>query len=151
MNCNCGHKRRMSTKKFRRRQTRPGAVVQTSNACYSSSTATRQKRHTRQSRGMYGRYRSNHRKTSTVDATNPLVGLDDRTSMLVNLSKALIASPKNFGPDGRPGNMLDFLEPESIVEGSIRKVPLAALWQILIGGLNPIWPASRHPCRCFFR
>ncbi len=35
------------------------------------------------------------------------------------------------------------MESESIVEGSIRKVPLAALWQVLIDGLNPVWPASR--------
>ncbi|SJL10048.1 related to protein urg3 [Armillaria ostoyae] len=82
-------------------------------------------------------------KHMQVDATNPLVGLDGRTSLLINLSKALTARSKFFGPDGRPGNMLDFLESESIVEGSIRKVPLAALWQVLIDGLNPVWPASR--------
>ena len=28
------------------------------------------------------------------------------------------------------------------MEGSTRLVPLAALWHILIDGLNPIWPAS---------
>lgn len=38
---------------------------------------------------------------------------------------------------------LDFLERESKVEGSTRLVPLAALWHVLIDGLNPIWPASR--------
>lgn len=38
---------------------------------------------------------------------------------------------------------LDFLEHESIVEGSVRIVPIAALWHALIYGLNSIWPPSR--------
>ncbi len=45
-------------------------------------------------------------KHMQVDATNPLVGLDGRTSLLINLSKALTTSRNFFGPDGRPGNML---------------------------------------------
>jgi len=78
-----------------------------------------------------------------VSASNPLVGLEGRTSLLRNLGNALLASPELFGDDGRPGNMLDFLERESKMEGSTRLVPLAALWHVLIDGLNPIWPASR--------
>lgn len=34
----------------------------------------------------------------------------------------------------------DFLQTESKAEGSVRRVPLAALWTVLIDGLNPIWP-----------
>ncbi|KAJ3766899.1 hypothetical protein FB446DRAFT_362403 [Lentinula raphanica] len=78
-----------------------------------------------------------------VSESNPIVGLEGRTSLLRNLSDALSASPELFGSDGRPGNMLDFLEKESKLEGSTRLVPLAALWHVLIDGLNPIWPASR--------
>lgn len=29
------------------------------------------------------------------------------------------------------------------MDGNIRVIPLAALWHVLIEGLNPIWP-SRH-------
>ncbi|KAF5379000.1 hypothetical protein D9757_009101 [Collybiopsis confluens] len=94
-----------------------------------------------------------------VSDSNPLVGLEGRTSLLRNLSDALRASPELFGDDGRPGNMLgksfpnaekssthsfvDYLERESKTEGSTQLVPLAALWHVLIDGLNPIWPASR--------
>jgi len=39
--------------------------------------------------------------------------------------------------------MIDFLESESIADGSSRRVPLAALWHILIAGLTPIWPQDR--------
>ncbi|KAJ7594112.1 hypothetical protein C8J56DRAFT_1002096 [Mycena floridula] len=80
-----------------------------------------------------------------VSATNPIAGLEGRTSLLVNLGKALKESPDLFGKDGRPGNMLDYLESQSIQESgqSGRSVPLVALWHVLIDGFNPIWPASR--------
>ncbi|KAJ4480224.1 hypothetical protein J3R30DRAFT_3876069 [Lentinula aciculospora] len=78
-----------------------------------------------------------------VSESNPLIGLDGRTSLLRNLSNALSASPELFGEDGRPGNMLDFLERESKIQGHTTLVPLSALWHVLIDGLNSIWPASR--------
>ncbi|KAG5644913.1 hypothetical protein DXG03_007465 [Asterophora parasitica] len=79
-----------------------------------------------------------------VSATNPMVGLEGRTSLLTNLSAALKASPEFFGADGRPGNIVDFLESESRIDtDGTRVVPVAALWHALIEGLNPIWP-SRH-------
>jgi hypothetical protein len=37
----------------------------------------------------------------------------------------------------------DFLYAESQAHGDTRRVPIAALWHVLIDGLNPIWPASR--------
>jgi len=39
--------------------------------------------------------------------------------------------------------MIDFLESESIADGATRRVPLAALWHLLITGLAPIWPQDR--------
>ncbi|KZV67351.1 DUF1688-domain-containing protein [Peniophora sp. CONT] len=78
-----------------------------------------------------------------VSAANPMVGLDGRASLLVNLSKALKQSPEFFGAEGRPGNMIDFLEGESKMEGDVRLVPIAALWHVLISGLAPIWPTDR--------
>lgn len=41
-----------------------------------------------------------------VGESNPMVGLEGRTSLLVNLSDALKANPQFFGEDGRPGNMV---------------------------------------------
>ncbi|KAF8963516.1 hypothetical protein BDZ97DRAFT_1820279 [Flammula alnicola] len=83
-------------------------------------------------------------KTATamqVSESNPMVGIEGRASLLFNLSKALKASPQFFGTDGRPGNLIDFLETESKAEGSTRAVPIAALWTALVDGLNPIWPS----------
>lgn len=78
-----------------------------------------------------------------VEASNPMVGLEGRASLLKNLSRALKQNPVFFGDEGRPGNILDYLETESILDGKTRRVPLAALWHVLITGLAPIWPSDR--------
>ncbi|KAH9990213.1 DUF1688-domain-containing protein [Russula compacta] len=78
-----------------------------------------------------------------VTSDNPMVGLEGRASLLVNLSHALKSNPTFFGAEGRPGNMIDFLESESIADGPNRRVPLAALWHALVSGLAPIWPTDR--------
>ena len=42
-----------------------------------------------------------------VDASsNPMDGLEGRTSLLINLADALKASTDYFGPDARPGNLI---------------------------------------------
>lgn len=46
-----------------------------------------------------------------VDDSNPMVGIEGRSSLLFSLGKALKASPEFFGSDGRPGNLIgmDFI------------------------------------------
>ncbi|KAI0628934.1 DUF1688-domain-containing protein [Trametes polyzona] len=79
-----------------------------------------------------------------VSEANPMVGLEGRTSLLVNLSKALKANETYFGTSARPGNLVDFLEAGAIqAEGGKRRVHVFALWTALIDGLAPIWPATR--------
>ncbi|KAF8273578.1 hypothetical protein EI94DRAFT_1769123 [Lactarius quietus] len=78
-----------------------------------------------------------------VSSDNPMVGLEGRASLLVNLSRALKANAPFFGVEGRPGNMIDYLESESIADGPSRRLPLAALWHVLVSGLAPIWPKDR--------
>ncbi|KAJ7120249.1 hypothetical protein C8R44DRAFT_831831 [Mycena epipterygia] len=78
-----------------------------------------------------------------VTPENPLVGLEGRTSLLTNLSTALRAHPEFFGADARPGNLVDFLEAQSLLSGEQRHVPIAAFWHALIVGLQPIWPPAR--------
>ncbi|KAI1789584.1 hypothetical protein LXA43DRAFT_1020264 [Ganoderma leucocontextum] len=78
-----------------------------------------------------------------VSDANPIVGLEGRSSLLANLSKALLANTTYFGAAGRPGHIVDFLESESIAEGELRRVHIFALWTALIEGLAPIWPATR--------
>ena len=41
-----------------------------------------------------------------VSSDNPMVGLEGRASLLVNLSRALKSNPTFFGAEGRPGNMI---------------------------------------------
>ncbi len=41
-----------------------------------------------------------------VSSINPMVGLEGRASLLVNLSHALKSNPTFFGAEGRPGNMI---------------------------------------------
>ncbi|KAI0795601.1 hypothetical protein C8Q75DRAFT_803467 [Abortiporus biennis] len=76
-----------------------------------------------------------------VSSANPMVGIEGRTSLLLNLSGALKASPQFFGATARPGNLIDFLESQSIPSESSRKVHISSLWGALIEGLSPIWPA----------
>ncbi|KAI0080486.1 DUF1688-domain-containing protein [Panus rudis PR-1116 ss-1] len=78
-----------------------------------------------------------------VSDANPMVGIEGRASLLQNLSKALKANASFFGSDARPGNLIDFLESESISSGSTRRVHISSLWGALIEGLSPIWPATR--------
>ncbi|KZT22894.1 DUF1688-domain-containing protein [Neolentinus lepideus HHB14362 ss-1] len=76
-----------------------------------------------------------------VTKTNPMVGIEGRSSLLANLSQALRKNIEFFGEDGRPGNLLDFLESNSRVSGSGRHVHVSSLWYVLMEGLSSIWPA----------
>ncbi|KAG1810993.1 hypothetical protein EV424DRAFT_1421036 [Suillus variegatus] len=69
-----------------------------------------------------------------VSDTNPMVGLSGRTSLLES-------NPRFFGTDARPGNIIDFLESESKLDGSSLRVHISSLWGVLLEGLAPIWPA----------
>ncbi|KAG8695358.1 hypothetical protein FRC08_007876 [Ceratobasidium sp. 394] len=78
-----------------------------------------------------------------VSASNPMSGLEGRSNLLANLGNALSASPEMFGADGRPGNMLDFLQKEGRNKDGKTYVNMSVLWHVLIEGLAPIWPATR--------
>ncbi|KAH7337848.1 DUF1688-domain-containing protein [Rhizoctonia solani] len=78
-----------------------------------------------------------------VSASNPMSGLEGRSNLLANLGGALAASPEMFGPDGRPGNLLEFIEKQGKNKDSKTHVHISALWHVLIEGLAPIWPATR--------
>jgi Protein of unknown function (DUF1688) len=41
-----------------------------------------------------------------VTESNPMVGIDGRTSLLYNLGSALKSNPTFFGQDARPGNLI---------------------------------------------
>ncbi|KDN44340.1 hypothetical protein RSAG8_05604, partial [Rhizoctonia solani AG-8 WAC10335] len=78
-----------------------------------------------------------------VSASNPMSGLEGRSNLLANLGGALTASPEIFGPDARPGNLLEFIEKQGRNKDGKTYVHISALWHVLIEGLAPIWPATR--------
>lgn len=94
-----------------------------------------------------------------VTEYNPLAGLEGRAGLLSRLADALL-NPKYFGQSSRPGNMLgklsncfyvDIADPpdyllshETTLASSIPIVALPILWDVLMDGLGPIWPASRN-------
>jgi len=78
-----------------------------------------------------------------VTSDNPIDGLDGRTKLLVRLGDALL-NQDIFGPEARPGNMLDYLlsHPSTHVH-SVPIIPIPTLWTTLVDGLSTIWPSTR--------
>ncbi|KAH6626500.1 hypothetical protein B0J18DRAFT_142569 [Chaetomium sp. MPI-SDFR-AT-0129] len=74
---------------------------------------------------------------------NEMAGVEGRAHLLIRLGRAL-ENKEFFGDDGRPGNMLDHIlsHPSTQASSSII-VPMPVLWNVLINGLDPIWPPSR--------
>ncbi|KAL7416831.1 DUF1688-domain-containing protein [Mrakia frigida] len=77
-----------------------------------------------------------------VTDSNPMSGLEGRSQLLLNLAVALEASPEIFGtgPEARPGNMLDFLSSSPSFDQSVH---VSSLWNIVMDGFGPVWPAAR--------
>lgn len=77
-------------------------------------------------------------------AGNELAGLEGRTQVLLRLGDALAAKPELFGEEGRPGNLVDYLLAHPTTQASSTPVViLPVLWNALMTGLTPIWPATR--------
>ncbi|KDF00022.1 uracil phosphoribosyltransferase [Mycolicibacterium aromaticivorans JS19b1 = JCM 16368] len=69
-----------------------------------------------------------------VDDTNPLVGLDGRVAILHRLGAVTAADPEVFGPEGRPGGLVD------AVGGSSARA--SELLSTVLNSLAPIWPGG---------
>ncbi|KZS96733.1 DUF1688-domain-containing protein [Sistotremastrum niveocremeum HHB9708] len=76
-----------------------------------------------------------------VSPTNEMAGIEGRAELLIKLSKALSSYPEFFGPDGRPGHIINFLQKNSRVDEGTTKIHIATLWHILMTALAPIWPS----------
>ena len=79
-----------------------------------------------------------------VNSENPIDGLEGRTNLLIRLADALTEHVEIFGPETRPGNMLDYLisHPSTQI-AAVPIVPLPTLWSTLMDGLSTIWPNTR--------
>lgn len=85
-----------------------------------------------------------------------MTGLEGRAGLLIRLGEALEARPEVFkDPQGvfRPGNMVDYLYPDSTNEipteteteptgSATKKIQVGKLWEVVMDGFGPIWPAS---------
>ena len=88
---------------------------------------------------------------------NPMTGLEGRANLLINLGKALTENTNGYFlgelKEGqsvvlpRPGNMVDWLAKHPTTtkdaQSGATTVQVSALWEVLIVGLAPIWPATR--------
>ncbi|KAJ5129498.1 Protein of unknown function DUF1688 [Penicillium bovifimosum] len=74
-----------------------------------------------------------------VDEANPMVGVPARADILRKLGESLVNLKDIFGPSGRPGNLVDYLNSKS-QDG---KLDYKDLWNVLQRLLIPIWPSDR--------
>jgi Protein of unknown function (DUF1688) len=89
-----------------------------------------------------------------VDSKNPLIGLEQRTTLLRRLGQALGERPDLFGSaPARPGHLLDYF----LGIGGDRRISASSVLATLLDALSSIWPsglmlrgcpigdAGRHP------
>ena len=73
-----------------------------------------------------------------VTASNPLVGLDGRVTLLRRLGEAMAGQPGVFGTDGRPAGVFDTLT-RNLTSLDAHEI----LW-LLLATLSDVWPAPNH-------
>lgn len=67
---------------------------------------------------------------------NPLVGLNGRVEMLRRLGEVAGATPAVFGPDGRLGNLFDYLADHACAG----EIDASFILETLLYALGPVWP-----------
>jgi hypothetical protein len=70
-----------------------------------------------------------------VGTANSLLGLEGRAALLRRFGNALVAQRDAFGDTSRPGALFDTLT----AMGARRAVSAAALLEVLLDGLGPVW------------
>lgn len=76
-----------------------------------------------------------------ISNDNPLSGMEGRMNLVHKLGEALISNPKIFGPDARPGAMVDYLH--GLRDEKTNTIGLPDVWNTLMDGLVAIWPKGR--------
>jgi hypothetical protein len=71
-----------------------------------------------------------------VGASNPMVGLEGRASLLRSLGSAIAKAPDLFGRDARIGNLVDYLERRA-VNGTL---PATEILDAVLAGFGLVWP-----------
>lgn len=76
-----------------------------------------------------------------ITSDNPMIGVGPRAQLLSRLGDSLLQHPDIFGPEGRPGNLVDYVI-NSADSGS-KELDYRVFWMTLQKLLIPIWPKDR--------
>lgn len=71
-----------------------------------------------------------------VTASNPLVGLEGRLILMQQLGAAVAAQPELFGPDPRPGGLVDYL----LSQSDQGQLSAHRVLEAVLQGFGSIWP-----------
>ncbi|CAM1505929.1 Fc.00g115660.m01.CDS01 [Cosmosporella sp. VM-42] len=81
-----------------------------------------------------------------LSETNPIIGASSRVSLLKNIGSSLLRQPEIYGPEGRPGLLVDYMLEQQKTTG---KLDYETMWYTLQKLLLPAWPGDRtvvHGC-----
>lgn len=76
------------------------------------------------------------------ETSNPLSGMEGRLALIQRLGEALVSRPDIFGPEARPGGMVDYLYAHCDKNKS-NTIDLNLIWNTLMDGYVTIWPKGR--------
>lgn len=76
-----------------------------------------------------------------ITAENPMIGVRPRAQLLSRLGDSLLQQPEIFGPEGRPGNLVDYVT--TTIDWQTKELDYSAFWSTLQKLLIPIWPSDR--------
>lgn len=77
-------------------------------------------------------------------AERPLLGLESRCRLLQRLGAQLITDRERFGPDARPGRLIDALIDHTPPHADGGQVDAGAILSSLLDALAPIWTTPSH-------
>ncbi|OJJ52769.1 hypothetical protein ASPSYDRAFT_73350 [Aspergillus sydowii CBS 593.65] len=80
------------------------------------------------------------RKHFQISAENPILSDTSRVNLLNSVGSSLLALPKFFGQDGRPGQLVDYLLQ---TRNESEQLDFDILWSVLQELLLPAWPKDR--------
>ncbi len=75
-----------------------------------------------------------------ISGSNPMEGFEGRCALLKSLGQALSANPEFFGPEARPGGLLDYFRFLAAQSSSGNQLRAPQLLRALQKGLGSIWP-----------
>ncbi|CAD0112397.1 unnamed protein product, partial [Aureobasidium uvarum] len=76
-----------------------------------------------------------------ITAENPMIGVGPRAQLLSRLGDSLLQHSEIFGPEGRPGYLVDYVI--KTADSESKELDYRVFWMTLQKLLIPIWPKDR--------